>query len=973
MTELIIDQKIEQLKKITRQDGAHKYAQALYDLAEIYHLDKDDIEQAEYYYLLVNKRDCPQSYAQAQFQLGQIFKICKKDIEKAEYYYRLVEKNGNRQVYAYAQFQLGQIYQFDKDNIEHAEHYYRLVEKNDNRQAYANAQYLLGIIYQYHKDDIKHAEHYYRLVEKNDNRQAYALAQFELGQIFQNHKNDIEQAEHYYRLVEKNDNRQAYANAQYLLGIIYQDNKDDIEQAEHYYRLVEKNDDRQTYAKAQCQLGKIYLYHKDDIEQAEYYYQLVEKSDNPEAYANAQFQLGQIFQNHKNDIEQAEYYYRLVEKNDNRQAYANAQYLLGIIYQDHKDDIEHAEHYYQLVKKNDDPQAYAKAQCRLGKIYQFDKDDIEHAEHYYRLVEKNDNPQAYANAQYLLGRIYQDHKDDIEQAEAYYRLVENNSPLAYANAQYLLGYIYQFERKNFEKAEYYYQLIEKNDNPERYAQAQYHLGIIYQYHKKDIKQAEAYYRAVEKNDLLDGYEMAQFNLGIIHSDDPQLASKYYLQACDSEEAWLASHANLQLGNIAYFAKKDLNLQSPKYYYQKVIYTSLSFEAYITAQIMLALLNSGHNQLFKNRKEPDKQVIEPICKIRKLTKDIQRKLLVDFELDKALSEQEQQFERSVAHYTKPGVLFNLLKNEPSDFRLNVVDFMNDPTENQLLSNWLGIKSDSNNDIKSFLASFSFNHNSLNQFRLYGNENNIVGSSVSIVFNQQFFGSDVNRSINDDSINSLNQNFTSKLTANTDMLNKAKNDTKIVKDNDTTPLHPLSLFRCVYFDPETNYISIAKRNLYSFYLEHKSCEPEVINSKWQKYLDLLDEENKISDIRKLLKDIRKQIKKLKNNKIIQVISNLDQLISLALMPISCLIKHAAFEDEDECRIIYITHIADEKIQAPHDYASANSLFINYAKIEEYIDKIYLGPQCQPYHRLWITNHVRKSNNNSIKVIQSEMPLR
>ena len=80
-----------------------------------------------------------------------------------------------------------------------------------------------------------------------------------------------------------------------------------------------------------------------------------------------------------------------------------------------------------------------------------------------------------------------------------------------------------------------------------------------------------------------------------------------------------------------------------------------------------------------------------------------------------------------------------------------------------------------------------------------------------------------------------------------------------------------------------------------------------------------------------------------------------------------------NEDECRIIYITHIADEKIQAPHDYASANSLFINYAKIEEYIDKIYLGPQCQPSHKLWITNHVRKSNNNSIKVIQSEMPLR
>ena len=699
-----------------------------------------------------------------------------------------------------------------------------------------------------------------------------------------------------------------------------------------------------------------------------------------------------------------------ITRQDGDDKYAQALYKLAWIYQFEKKDIEQAEYYYQLIKKSDNHLVYADAQCQLGQIYQFDKDDIEHAEHYYRLVEENDNHQAYAVSQYQLGQIYQYHKNNIEQAEHYYQLVEkNDNPQAYADAQCLLGQIYQFHKNDIEQAEHYYRFVEQNDNPQAYAMAQCLLGLIYHYHKKDIKLAKAYYRAVEKNDLLNAYEIAQFHLGIIHSDDPQLASKYYLQVCDSEEAWLASQANLEFGNIAYFSKIDLDLQSAKYYYQKVIYINEFFEMYITAQIMLALLNSGHNHLFENIEEYNKQVIKPICDIRKLTVDIQKQLLVDFKLDKTLCEQEQQFERSVAHYTKPGVLFNLLKNEPSDFRLNVVDFMNDPTENQLLSNWLGIKRDSNNDIKSFLASFSFNHNSLNQFRLYGNENNIVGSSVSIVFDQQFFGSDVYRSINDDSINLLNQNLTSKLTANTDMLNKAKNgsdvnrsindnsinflnqnltskltantdminkaenNTKIVKDNDISPLHPLSLFRCVYFDPETNYISIAKRNLYSFYLEHQSCDPEVINSKWQKYLDLLDEENKISEIRELLEQIRNEIINLKENKKLQVISNLDQLISLALMPISCLIKHAAFEDEDECRIIYITHIADEKIQAPHDYASANSLFINYAKIEEYIDKIYLGPQCQPYHRLWITNHVRKSNNNSIKVIQSEMPLR
>ena len=622
-------------------------------------------------------------------------------------------------------------------------------------------------------------------------------------------------------------------------------------------------------------------------------------------------------------------------------------------------------------------------------------------------ITRQDGDDKYAQAQYELAQIYRLEKKDIEQAEYYFKIIEkNDDPQAYADAQFALGWIYE-GKKDIERAIYYYKRVKKNSNTKCFSMVQYRLGQIYLEHKNDVEQAIYYHKLVEKNDSYGLYEIAQFTIGIFHYGDPQLASKYFLQACDSEIPWLASLANFSLGHIAYVSNN--NLQSAKYYFQKVIYTNATFSAYIIAQIMLALLNSGHDYLFENIEEYNDQVIDPINKIRELTVDIQKQLLVDFKLDKTLCEQEQQFERSVAHYTKPGVLFNLLKNEPSDFRLNVVDFMNDPTENQLLSNWLGIKRDSNNDIKSFLASFSFNHNSLNQFRLYGNENNIVGSSVSIVFDQQFFGSDVyrsinddsinllnqnltskltantdmlnkakngsdvNRSINDDSINFLNQNLTSKLTANTDMINKAENNTKIVKDNDISPLHPLSLFRCVYFDPETNYISIAKRNLYSFYLEHQSCDPEVINSKWQKYLALLDEENKISEIRELLQQIRNEIINLKENKKLQVISNLDQLISLALMPISCLIKHAAFEDEDECRIIYITHIADEKIQSPHDYASANSLFINYAKIEEYIDKIYLGPQCQPYHKLWITNHVRKSNNNSIKVIQSEMPLR
>lgn len=61
------------------------------------------------------------------------------------------------------------------------------------------------------------------------------------------------------------------------------------------------------------------------------------------------------------------------------------------------------------------------------------------------------------------------------------------------------------------------------------------------------------------------------------------------------------------------------------------------------------------------------------KSRKLTKYIENQLFVMFKLPETKNDQYLQFERQVAHYTKPSVLFSFLKNEPSDFRLNVVDY------------------------------------------------------------------------------------------------------------------------------------------------------------------------------------------------------------------------------------------------------------------------------------------------------------
>ena len=742
-----------------------------------------------------------------------------------------------------------------------------------------------------------------------------------------------------------------------------------IQQRIKQLKKITRHDGAEKYAQAQFELFKIYYFDKKDWQLAIKYLSNIEKQDNPQIYAKAQFCLGYIYQYDKNNKEKAEHCYLNVEKQDNPKVYAQAQLNLGVIYQFKKQDIKQAELCYLNIEKQDNPELYAVAQFGLGNIYK--KYNIKKAEHYYLNIEKQDNPELYAAAQLILGNIYREEKNDIEKAEQYYLNIEKqDNPKVYAQAQYNLGVIYERAKHNIEQSVQCYLNVEKQDNLKVYAQAQYNLGLIYQFKKQDIKQAELYYLNIEKQDNPEIYAFAQ----------------------------------CVLGDNVFFDKTKVKLKSAEEYYQNVVYYDDIFGIYIVAQMMLSMISNKDLSIFEKKQRDN--LVAKICDIRELTLHIQKELLVEFNLNESKNNDGLVFERQVAHYTKPEVLFNLLKNRPSDFRLNVVDFMNDPTENQVLTDWLGINTENNNEIKTFLASFSFNHNSLNQFRLYGNENNIVGSSVSVVFNKKFFGDDIKRSINPESINyffnntdfGLARNDSAKSVVATMGLNNSnenlnqksdntsndlivnsnpKNSETVTEKNITSSVGSLPLFRCLYFDPKNGYISIAKRNKYSFFLEHQSDSPENIDAKWNAYLDSLNEEAKINTVRKKLNQIQNIICRLKKSRKVKKITNLDQLIALALMPISCLVKHAAFEDEDECRMIYITNIADELIQAPTNYAYANSLFVNYDKIEDYLEKIYLGPQCQPHHKLWITNHVRtsqsKTRSKPIKVVQSEMPLR
>ncbi|MBI0097060.1 MULTISPECIES: DUF2971 domain-containing protein [unclassified Snodgrassella] len=773
-------------------------------------------------------------------------------------------------------------------------------------------------------------------ITREDGNEIYAQSQFNLGCAYLYTINDYAKAETFFLNINREDNPQLYALAQLNLGKIYHNIKHDYDKAIAFYSNINREDYLKIYAEAQLSLGSIYNNIKHDYDKAEAVLLNISKEDNPECFAIAQSILGDIYHNIKHDYDKAEAVLLNINKENNPELYAKAQFNLGNLYLNIKHDFDKAEAVLLNINKEDNPEVYALAQFKLGDIYFNIKHDYDKVESFLLNITKEDNPEIYIQAQFNLGNVYLNIKHDFDKAEKFFlNITKDDSPEAYARAQLRLGNIYFDITQNFDKAEKYFLNIAQEDNPKAYACAQFNLGCCYD-RKHNYKKAKSCYHNVSKKDFLNAYVQAKFELGKIYISK---TFKNFPEAkkCFFEAAKTATYSNCY-----------------PYYY-------------ICAQFILKLKQNNSSLISNKMKfaKLNETIFAKIKNICNLTNDIKYNLLV-FNL---FDNNEQ--ERRVAHYTKPAVLFSLLKGKnPSKFRLNIVDFMNDPSENQVLTSWLNISNHPDNEIKSFLASFSFNHNCLNQFRLYGNEDNITGSGVSIAFNKNFFGLDTERSINNKII-SLHSIKSIKSFEN----KQVKFETEQIEIKSANTLHPLPLYRCLYFDPETGYLALAKRNKQSFYLENKNEKTaRVIDSEWDEYINSLNESDKISKIRAKLKDIRNLIEELSNNPELKKISNLHELLSLAVLPISCLIKHAAFEDEDECRMIYITHIADDNIVEPQDYQSANSLYVEYTHVEEYIDNIYLGPQCKMQHKIWLQNHFKKKQRKrEIKLIKSEMPLR
>lgn len=277
----------------------------------------------------------------------------------------------------------------------------------------------------------------------------------------------------------------------------------------------------------------------------------------------------------------------------------------------------------------------------------------------------------------------------------------------------------------------------------------------------------------------------------------------------------------------------------------------------------------------------------------------------------------------AHYTTQETANALIfKNSP--FRLNSVTTANDPKEGYPLLNFIGFTgSFSPNIYQAFVGSFTFNPDSLNQFRLYGKNNNIEGSGVSLILSFNYFADDIK--------------------INNSLVNPLKIITSKIK-------HPI--FRCVYLDPiSRRVISLGHKEACIFYRESLNKSKNEIDEQVDKYLNFINElkvkvEEGLNNLNSEVHNIFNEIQNEPEKKLEAI-----KLIPLLLIHIRYLVKHYDFKEEQECRIIQVEPlINNSKIKISDDNSR---MYVNYLSFHNdsktYLNYMYSGPMTSNFELL------------------------
>jgi hypothetical protein len=267
------------------------------------------------------------------------------------------------------------------------------------------------------------------------------------------------------------------------------------------------------------------------------------------------------------------------------------------------------------------------------------------------------------------------------------------------------------------------------------------------------------------------------------------------------------------------------------------------------------------------------------------------------------------EKGVAYYCEKTIAQKMLFRK-TKFHLNAINYSNDPTEGRTLLDYLFGKEKSpkkealNTEYGAFAGSFTFNHDSLNQFRLYGKEDGREGTGLSLVFRNSFFSKEAKTAM------------------------KQREDSK--EDSITDEKEEKhALFRCMYIDPETRRVeTVGHKEAYLFYRK-KNEEETAIEKKIEDYRKYIDN---------IVENVRMEMENLK-----ALVQDLEQpIIEQLLINLRYLTKHIAFKEEQECRIVKIYNINDSEIKVSDNF---KQMYVRYKPhVVNHIEKVYFGPKAE-----------------------------
>ena len=619
--------------------------------------------------------------------------------------------------------------------------------------------------------------------------------------------------------------------------------------------------------------------------------------------AQERFELGRSRYN-EGKISEAIAVWSKITRGDDSEAYAWAQLGLGLAYVE-SDNPDEAITAWSGIHRDDDPKTYAKAQFNLGVAYK-DQGELDQAITTWTKVRHGDDPETYALAQLRLGFAYRTQGELDQTIEAWSNIHRDDNPETYAGAQLNLGLTYK-DQGEPEEAITAWSNIHHDDDPETYAWAQLGLGLTYK-HQGKLDKTITTWTNIHRDDNPKAYALAQLCLGGIYEDKGKIEQ----------------------------AK----------------------EAYRNARDFLYYKGERRYRIL----ECPQEVIEKLHDIAKNTDEVLKSLQII-----------PEYESKVAHYSRPSTAFSLFGDEknnknPSNFRLSTIRGVNDPTEGLVLNgywNQQGIpETIHTNDTATFISCFTFNHDNLNQFRLYGKENGREATGVSLVFNKEFFSDQA------DTLEFI-AGPSKDLSSKSEQINL--NETgKMESDNKKPLIGKSTLYRCIYLDPETGYLTLAQRDKSTFYRENK--EKETAEKNWIEYSE------EISEIEKSFKDSLfnkndsileklKSIFKDPNTYGVEEKQKILEAVRFILLPLQYLVKHIAFQEEQECRIMYITQFRDEKI---HSDREEQKMYVEYEEpVLPHIDKIWLSPGAakdQDFFRILLDQGSGKS-----KVRISQNPFR